>query len=202
MAGSRPTRLFADATLDLTRVATGTQFGRIYHQRHPDALGFGKTPSRFSDPRRRSEDKRFGVLYLGSTLKVCFIEAVLRDRRNGEVGDYPIEEAELTQRHYAEIVVTSPLRLVDLRGDGPIRMGVPSDVVGATRQHLARAWSVAFHDHPVQPDGMVYSSRLNGERNVAIYDRAVSRLRAHRTSALMNAPGLAGVLNALNVALL
>jgi RES domain len=59
-------------------VAPGERFGRIYLDRYPDPLGFGKTPSRFSDPRRRVGSSRFGVLYLGDTLKVCFLEAVLR----------------------------------------------------------------------------------------------------------------------------
>jgi hypothetical protein len=125
-------------------IGPGQRFGRIYHERYPEPLGFGKTKSRFSDPRKRPEGERFGVLYLGSTLKCCFVEAILRDRRNRAVGDYPIEEAELLRRHYAEIVVTSSLSLVDLRRDGRIRMGIPSDVVGSTRQALARAWSLGF----------------------------------------------------------
>lgn len=197
----RPTKSFAGANLYLVSIAAGERFGRIYHERYPDPLGFGKTPSRFSDPRRRVDKSRFGVIYLGSTLKVCFVEALLRDRRNGAIGDYPIDEVELTQRLYAEIVVTSPLQLVELRGDGPIRMGIPSDVVGATPQGLARTWSVAIHDHSLQPDGIIYSSRLNEEINLAIYDRAIGKLRADRTSTLINAGGLAGVLNTLNVAL-
>jgi hypothetical protein len=40
---------------------------------------------------------------LGDTLKVCFLEAVLRDRRDGLVGDLPIEEKEIYTRRYAEI---------------------------------------------------------------------------------------------------
>jgi hypothetical protein len=114
MPGLRPTKAFTGVTLELATIRPGQRFGRIYHERYPDPLGFGKTKSRFSDPRRRPEDERFGVLYLGFTLKGCFVEAILRDRRNGAVGDYPIGEAELFQRRYAEIVVTSSLSLVDL----------------------------------------------------------------------------------------
>jgi len=202
MPGLRPTKAFTGATLELATIGPGQRFGRLYHERYPDPLGFGKTKSRFSDPRRRPEGKRFGILYLGSTLKGCFVEAILRDRRNGAVGDYPIEEAELLRRRYAEIVVTSSLSMVDLRGDGRIRMGVPSDVVGSTRQALARAWSVAFYDHSAAPDGIIYSSRLNEETNLAIYDRAIAKLSTDRTCNLIRAPGFAGVLNTLNVALL
>jgi hypothetical protein len=185
----------------LATINPAERFGRIYHERYPDPLGFGKTKSRFSDPRQGSYDQRFGVLYLGSTLKVCFVEAILRDRRNGSVGDYPIEEAELVQRRYAEIIVTSSLRLVDLRGDGPIRMGIPSDAVGSSRQALARVWSVAFYEHPEAPDGIVYPSRLNEDTILAVYDRAIAKLSVQRTLSLMKAPGFADVLNSLKVAL-
>jgi RES domain len=113
-------------------------FGRIILNRHSDPLGFGKTPSRFSDPRRRIPSHRFGVIYLGETLKVCFLEAVLRDSRNGAVGDYPMDERELHIRRYVEIEIAAPLSLVDLRGDGAIRMGVPSDVARASSQRLGR----------------------------------------------------------------
>jgi hypothetical protein len=64
-----------------------------------------------------------------------------------------------------------------------------------------RAWSVAFHDHPAAPDGITYSSRLNEETNLAIYDRAVSKLRVVRIHPLLAAPGFSRVLNSLRVAL-
>jgi hypothetical protein len=120
------------------------------------------------------EDQRFGVLYLGSTLKLCFIEAVLRDRRNGTLGDYPMEETELARLRYTQIIVRSPLHLVDLRGDGQLRMGIPSDVVGSSRQAPARQWSRAFYEHPTKPDGVIYSSRLNQDTNLAVYDAQFS----------------------------
>jgi hypothetical protein len=201
MGGLRPTKAFTGVTLELATIKPAERFGRIYHERYPDPLSFGKTKSRFSDPRHRSDDKRFGVLYLGSTIKVCFVEAILRDRRNGAVGDYPIEEAELVQRRYAEIIVTSSLRLVDLRGNGPIRMGIPSDVIGSSRQALARTWSIAFYEHPEVPDGIVYPSRLNEDTNLAVYDRAITKLSVDRTVSLMKAPEFADVLNSLKVAL-
>jgi hypothetical protein len=80
VAGSAPTPQFARVTLDLATIGAGERFGRIYLNRHPRSLGVGKTLSRFSDPRRRIPANRFGVLYLGSSLKVCFVEAVLRTK--------------------------------------------------------------------------------------------------------------------------
>lgn len=201
MAGLAPTSRFAAVSLDLATVRPGERFGRIYLGRYPDPLGCGKTLSRFSDPRRRVPANRFGVLYLGSTLKVCFVEAVLRDEGDGRTDDLLLDERDLAVRRYAEVEVVTPLSLVDLRGDGPLRMGIPSDVVRGSQQSLARKWSVAIHDHPAQPDGIIYPSRLNGETNLAIYDRAIRKLSAPSGGPLLSEPGLARVLRELRVGL-
>lgn len=119
---------FGTVALDRVTVPAGARFGRIFFTRFPDSLGYGKGPSRFSDPRRRVPRNRFDVLYLGSTLKVCFVEAVLRDQGDGRIGDILLDERDLAVRSYAEIEVAKPLSLVDLRNDGPLRMGIPSDV--------------------------------------------------------------------------
>jgi len=201
MAKTLPPKGFAGASLQLHEVPAGQWFGRTYLGRYPDPVGFGKTPSRFSDPRRRIAANRFGVLYLGDTVKVCFLEAVLRDQRDGEIGDLPIEESELYARHYAEIEIMVSLNMVDLRADGAIIMGVPSDVAKASSQTLARAWSVAFHEHPARPDGIIYPSRLNGHTNLAVFDRAIVKLRVVRKMKLIAAPGLATVLGDLKVSI-
>ncbi|MER9445411.1 RES domain-containing protein [Mesorhizobium sp. M0340] len=171
---------FSRAKLEIETIPTGRTFGRIYWSTHPDPLGYGKSPSRFSDPRRLVAPNGFGVLCLGDSLQGCFLEAVLRDRREGLLDDLPIDEVELTQRRFAEIVTTENLRLVELRGDKAVRMGVPTDVVRAKRQSLARQWSLAFCEHPSGPDGMIYPSRLNGATNLAIYDRSVGKFQDGR----------------------
>jgi hypothetical protein len=196
-----PTPAFARAALHLATIRRGETFGRICPAHHPDPLGYGKTPSRFSDPRRRGPANRFGVLYLGQSLKVCFLEAVLRDDRNGVVGDYLIAERELRTRRYALIEPAEPMNLVDLRADGCVRMGVPSDVPRSSNQALARRWSLAFYLHPTRPDGIIYPSRLNGDTALAIYHRAIAKLRVAASMPLMGAPGLADVLDDLLVAL-
>ncbi|WP_345840432.1 RES family NAD+ phosphorylase [Sphingomonas oligophenolica] len=165
-------------------------------------MGFGKNPTRFSDPRRRVPDSRFGVLYLGSSLKVCFLETILRDDRDGVVGDVEVEEKELDDRLYAEVRVRDSLRLLDLTGDGPVRMGIPSDVLRGSQQALARKWSVAFYDHPAAIDGILYPSRLNGQTNLAIYDRSVLKLEPLRSHNLKRAPGMADLLDYFFVALI
>jgi hypothetical protein len=69
-------------------------------------------------------------------------------------------------------------------------------------QTLARAWSVAFHEHPEKLDGIIYPSRLNGHTNLAVFDRAIVKLQAVRQMKLIAAPGLATVLNDLRVSLI
>ena len=201
MAGTWPPPTFSKARLSIHAVPPGERFGRIYRDGFPDPLGFGKGPSRFSDPRRRVEANRFGVLYLGQTMKVCFLEAVLRDRRDGTAGSLPIQEDELDVRRFADVEVVAPLRLVDLREDQAVLMGVPSDVHRSSRHTLGRMWSVAFHEHPASPDGIVYPSRLNGHTNLAVYGRAVPKLRAVRVRELLAVPELVQVLDDLEVAL-
>jgi len=196
-----PTPAFARTPLHTSRVGPGEVFGRIYPDRYPEPLDYGKTSSRFSDPRRRLPENRFGILYLGQTLKACFLEAVLRDRRNGVVGDFPIAEGELHTRRYVLVEAATPLNLIDLRGDGCIRMGIPSDVPRSSNQALARRWSLAFYDHPSRPDGIIYPSRLNEDANLAIYDRAIKNLRVTDDVPLIAAPGFARVLDDLRVAI-
>src|SRR5262249_40984510 len=195
-----PTPDFARARLHVAAVGPGQTFGRIYLTRYPEPLGCSNAPSRFSDPRRRVLKNRFGVLYLGNTLKVCFLEAILRDQRNGVIGDYVIRESKLRSRRYALVEVISQLNLADLRGDGCVRMGIPSDVPRSANHALARRWSLAFYQHPSQADGIVYPSRLNNDTNLAIYDRAVTKLRAVGTTELIRAPGFAEVLDDPRVA--
>lgn len=201
MPGVPPPADFGRAKLEIETIPRGRTFGRIYWSTYPDPLGYGKSPSRFSDPRRRLDANRFGILYLGNSLKVRFLETVLRDRREAILDDLPIEEVELTRRRYAQITTNADLRLVDLRGDNAVRMGVPTDVVRAQRQNLARRWSLAFHEHPSEPDGIIYSSRLNEATNLAIYDRAVPKLQAKRVVTLLGARGLAQALEDFRVGL-
>jgi RES domain len=132
---------------------------------------------------------------------VCFLEAVLRDQRDGVVGEIEIEEAEITDRLYSEIAIGRALKLVDLRSDLPVKMGIPSDVVRGRTQTLARKWSLAIYEHPAAVDGIIYPSRLSTEVNLAVYDRAVSKLTPRSTGPLEKAPNIGRLLTDFQVAL-
>jgi len=57
-------------------------------------------------------------------------------QRDGLIGDLPIAESELRDRQFAQIKVIEPLTMIDLRDDGVIKMGVPTDVAKSSRQSL------------------------------------------------------------------
>jgi hypothetical protein len=183
-----PRRGFGSSTIELASIRTGTKWYRLYSSRYPDPLGFGFSPSRFSDPRVALPEKdRFGIIYFGSSVKVCFLERVLRDLRNGRLGDVSIPYAELEQLMCAEATTVRPLNLVDLRGDNPVRMGVPTDAVRASTHRLGQRWSLAFWLHKQRPHGILYPSRLNDEINLALYDVALPNVQVSRNAAI---PGI------------
>src|SRR5260370_42033614 len=154
---------------------------RWYWRRFDDPFGFSFSPGRFSEARvALPEEDGFGIIYFGSSLKVCFLERVLRDLRNGRLGDVPIPYAELEQLMCAEVTTVRPLNLVDLRGDNPVRMGVPTDAVRASTHRLGQRWSLAFWLHKQRPHGILYPSRLNEEINLALYDVALPNVQVSR----------------------
>jgi hypothetical protein len=196
-----PSPGFAKNRLRLAAIALTNVF-RIYHHRHPDPLGCSRTPSRFSDPTSVPEAPGFGVLYLGESLKVCFAETLLRDKANARLGQVTLPMSVIESRQVATIASHQPLTLVDLRRDGPLQMGIPSDAVRSSDHNLGRAWSLSLHQHPQQPDGIIYPSRLNEDLNVAVYDRAIGKLHCIEVCPLTSHPDLLEVLELYDLVLM
>ena len=72
---------------------------------------------------------------------------------------------------------TGPLALLELRGDGPVRIGAPSAVTHDGNHAAGRALSAAVHAGVPEADGMLFVSRFTGDSCVAVFDRAFGRLR-------------------------
>lgn len=66
-----------------------------------------------------------------------------------------------------------------------MRLRLPTDVVDARNQTMAPAWSEVFFDHPAARYGIVYPSRLNEQRNIALYTRALWKLAPDATPRLV-----------------
>ncbi len=198
---ARPGNALESARLLRSEVAAGSIWHPIFQKRHPDPLGFGLSPSRFSDPRK-NRATRFGVYYVGASFETAFLETIVRDRRNGRPDVLVLSSRDLVDFVHVPVIVQASLTLVDLRGGGCIAMGIPTDAIGATSHRIARRTSLALYRHPDGVDGICYPSRLNGADNLAIYDRAVTKLRAGPRRVLRECPELAPVLGFYRLALI
>jgi len=178
----------------------GGVWHHIFRDSHPDPLGFGHTPSRFSDPWK-SARTRFGVYYAGGSFETAFLETLVRDTRNLNPGLLLLSSRDLDVYVHVAITVQEPLRMVDLRAGNMIIMGIPTDAVRAQSHRLGQRISRVLHDHPLRPDGLCYPSRLNGGDSIAVYDRAVPKLIAGPRRRLSACPELASILNRYRIAI-
>ena len=155
--------------LPLETVPAGGRFYRI-HRKGRAALHFGTGGrGRFDAP-----DGRFGVCYVARDVEGCFVEVFLR-----AVGDTLVRESELAARAVSAIEVrpgAAPLRLVELRGRGLVRLGA-TGAVASGPYDASRAWAAALWRHPAAPDGILYHARHDDTRVcAALFDRCAVRL--------------------------
>lgn len=118
-------------------------------------------PSRFSDP-----DGAYAVLYAAESVRCCFWEAVVRNRlTRSQRRELP--RADIEVRRVVCLESRKDLTLVDLRGDGPIQIGVSPAVTHDSNHAAGRALSAAtFADVP-EADGLMFQSRFTGHRCIA-----------------------------------
>ena len=144
---------------------------RVINQRHAATpLNAIPAPSRFSDPAGD-----FAVLYGAETVPCSLWEAVVRNsltRRLPRV----IPRPSITSRLVVSFQSQQDLNLVDLRRDGPIRIGAPPDVVHDSNHLEGRSLSADVYAHLPDADGFLYHSRFTGDLCCAIFDRAFDKL--------------------------
>jgi hypothetical protein len=92
-----------------------------------------------------------------------------------------------------------PLKMVDLRESGCLILGAPTDATHARNQAAGRVLSRTLYEQHSDTDGIWYQSRLTGEDCLAIYDRALKRLKPVKTGQLEHHPQLPDVLRAHSV---
>ena len=149
-----------DADLLRSRLR-GIGLGRVFRVIHRDhratPVRAARVPSRFSDPRGR-----YAVLYASEALRCAFWETLGRNRFSRRSRrELPRIEAE--SRLVVSIRSTEPLDLMDLRGDGPVRIGAPSAVTHDGNHAAGRALSAAVHTSVPEADGFLFSSRFTGD---------------------------------------
>ena len=139
----------------------------IPSQFHSTPLGVGPSASRFSSP-----GNNFYVLYAGRNLATALAETVIRDRFEGSNTRRLFIE-EVRDRSAVQVSTKSPLRLLDIRKGGCLKLGISTDVTGAKAQDEARAFSQYVHDK-TDVAGILYASRLTGENCVVVFERAIA----------------------------
>ena len=76
---------------------------------------------------------------------------------------------------------TRALNLLDLRGRAALRAGTVT-AIAAGDYDLSQAWSRHFYDDPTgingPIDGLHWASAVNGDRAVALYERAADAVEA------------------------
>lgn len=93
-----------------------------------------------------------------------------------------------------------PVTLVDLREDGPVRIGAPPAVAHDTNHAAGRALSAAVHAGVPEADGFLWQSRYTGHACVAVFDRAVSKLALSRVVPLITVEQFWQVLDDYDIA--
>ena len=164
----------------LSAIGLGHIFRVIHRDRRSTPLGAAPAPSRFSDPR-----ERYAVLYASDAVRCAFWETLGRNcfarRRRRE-----LPRTEVEARLVVSIASTEALSLVDLRGDGPVRIGAPSAVAHDGNHAAGRALSAAaVYAGVPEADGFAYSSRFTGDTCVAVFDRSFGKLKLLRTDELV-----------------
>jgi hypothetical protein len=61
-------------------------------------------------------------------------------------------------------------------------------------------WSAAIREHEAEPHGLLYPSRLNGETNLVLYDRAMAAMSLVEVGPLLDWPEVPGIIDALELA--
>ena len=117
------------------------------------------------------------MLYASETVRCAFWETLGRNRfarrRRRE-----LPRTEVEARLVVSILSIEPLALIDLRGDGPARIGAPSAVAHDGNHASGRALSAAVHADVPEADGFLFPSRFTGDTCVAVFQRAFGKLMA------------------------
>lgn len=133
------------------------------------------------------------MLYATQSLRCAVWEGLARDRfarrRRRMLAFREAEPIVLVILHTIE-----PLSLVDLRHDGPVRIGAPTAVTHDADHRAGQSLSAAIYLNVPEADGFVYQSRFTGHARVAIFDRAIGRLAVRDVTRLVQHPKFADVL--------
>ena len=170
----QPPADFPHRQLPIARIASS--WSRIYRCRH-NPVHFGRDRlNRFDDP-----EEEFGVLYVAGDEYCAFAETF-----GQSTGINTVTVSALSERCLCRITARQPLALVDLTGEGLLRIGADDRL--CTGDHaVAQHWSRALWSHPDCPDGILYRSRHDPSGAcAAIFDRVATLIRADSEGGMLD----------------
>ena len=172
---------------------------RIVPRRHL-ATPLGTAPA---DSRFCAKVDGFTLLYAAPDFATAFVEVVVRDRFTHK-RTRRIRLVEITERAWATISAKGRAKLsfLDLRGDGCLRFGAPTDAVRARQHAEGQALGRTLYFGHEDIDGLIFPSRLTGADVYAVFDRATAKLEARQTDALSEHPELVQVLSRHGIGLI
>jgi hypothetical protein len=172
---------------------------RIIPRRHLETpLGVAPGDSRFC-----AKADGYTLLYATPDFATAFIEVIVRDRFTRQQ-QREVLLKEVTERAWAQISTQAraTLSLLDLRNDGCVRLGAPTDAVRARNHAAGRALGRAIYTEHTDIGGFLFSSRLTGADVYAVFDRAIGTLQTGKIGDLADHPELPDVLDRHKISLL
>ena len=156
------------------------------------ATPLGTAPA---DSRFCARHDGFTVLYAAADFATAFIETVVRDRFvRRQQREVRLKEVTARAWVYLETLPGAWLNLLDLRQDGCIRLGAPTDAINARHHGAGSALGRMVHAEHRRVDGLIFPSRLTGADVYALFDRSLGRLQVLDWGALAWHPDLPAVL--------
>jgi hypothetical protein len=143
----------------------------------------------------------YGVLYASNTVETAILEVF---------GDqwaefHEIDSADLELFDICELLITSPLKVVNATGRYLNRLGTDSGFFASTDYSKTQAWARSFMTHHQAPHGIRYNSRKNPARiNYAVFGtrEAQAAIQVERRYPLPDHPDLYRFLLSYDVTLL
>ena len=181
MAISEPPN-FPPSNLDpiLINLEPGTELRRIYKDkdgRTEKTFNYKGPYGRFDHHRylindpQVEKDRSVSYWGWGENLSCCLVE-VFGDQR-------VIAKEDRIIRRSALMELNQSILLLDLRGNGSMRIGSTAKLAKDGARKVTQAWSRYFYNNPQvfgEIDGLIYANSHNDENSICFYERAIPKL--------------------------
>lgn len=136
-----------------TRILPISEIQTLWYRLNPHQYDSALFFDRSGNGRFDGKYQGYGILYLGENIQTTFIECFGRQH-----GAKAVAQSDLQNRILFEIQSTQKLKLVNLYGNGFVKIGADARLTNGDYL-IAGQWAKAIFDHPAKVDGICYYSR-------------------------------------------